>query len=93
MDLTGQIVRIAVSEPWDWTEENLLNLALECDDYKLLVKLTRELKGNKLIGDLMELKPRYEKDAFSLLSRHRSVTANGTLVSTDRNDFELGALL
>lgn len=45
MSLKGQTVRIIVSEPWDW-EENLFGTIIsDRGGEKLLVKLTKPIKG------------------------------------------------
>jgi len=88
MSLKGQTVRIIVSEPWDW-EENLFGTILsERGGDKLLVKLTKTIKGNKLTSDLMELKPRYEKETFKPLGHYYAVTVGGALVKEENDEFD-----
>ncbi|PRZ21583.1 hypothetical protein [Flavobacterium granuli] len=88
MSLKGQTVRIIVSEPWDW-EENLFGTILsDRGGDKLLVKLTKPIKGNKMTSDLMELKPRYEKETFKPLGQYYSVTVGGALVKEENDEFD-----
>ncbi len=88
MSLKGQTVRIIVSEPLDW-EENLFGTILsDRGGDKLLIELIKPIKGKKLTSNLMELKPRYEKETFKPLSQHYSVTVGGSLVINDSDDFE-----
>ncbi|UWX55741.1 hypothetical protein NYZ99_04765 [Maribacter litopenaei] len=88
MSLKGQTVRIIVSEPWDW-EENLFGTILsDRGGDKLLVKLTKPIKGKTLTSDLLELRPRYEKETFKPLSQHYSVTVGGALVKEDSDEFD-----
>jgi hypothetical protein len=88
MSLKGQTVRIIVSEPWDW-EENLFGTILsDRNGDKLLIKLTKRIKGSKLTSDLIELKPRYEKETFKPLGQYYSVTVSGALISEDKDDFD-----
>ena len=88
MNLKGQTVRIIVSEPWDW-EENLFGTILsDRGGEKLLVKLTKPIKGNKLTSDLIELKPRYEKETFKPLGQYYSMTVGGTLVNDENGEFD-----
>lgn len=88
MSLTGQTVRIIVSEPWDW-EGNLFGTILsDRGGDKLLVRLTKPITGKKLTSDLIELKPRYEKETFKPLGQNYSVTVGGTLVTADTDDFD-----
>jgi hypothetical protein len=88
MSLNGQIVRIIVSEPWDW-EENLFGKILsDGGGNKLLVKLTKPLKGKKITSDLIELSPRYEKTTFNQLLQHYPVTIGGALVTENLGEFD-----
>ncbi len=88
MSLTGQTVRIIVSEPWDW-EGNLFGTILsDRGGDKLLVRLTKPITGKKLTSDLIELKPRYEKETFKSLGQNYSVTVGGALVTADNDDFD-----
>ena len=88
MSLKGQTVRIIVSEPRDW-EGNLFGTILsDRGGDKLLVRVTKPLKGKKLTSDLIELRPRYEKEAFKLLSQYYSVTVGGALVKEDSDEFD-----
>ena len=88
MSLKGQTVRIIVSEPWDW-EENLFGTILsDRGGEKLLVKLTKPIKGKKFTSDLIELKPRYEKETFKPLAQHYSVTVGGALVKEENDEFD-----
>ncbi|MFY0592958.1 hypothetical protein [Roseivirga sp.] len=88
MSLKGQTVRIIVSEPWDW-EENLFGTILfDRGGDKLLIELTKPIKGKKLTSNLMELRPRYEKETFKPLLQYYSVTVGGALVTKDFDDFD-----
>ena len=88
MSLKEQTVRIIVSEPWDW-EENLFGTIIsDRGGEKLLVKLTKPIKGKKLTSDLIELKPRYEKETFKPLGQHYSVTVGGALVKEENDEFD-----
>jgi hypothetical protein len=88
MSLTGQTVRIIVSEPWDW-EGNLFGTILsDRGGDKLLVRLTKPITGKTLTSDLIELKPRYEKETFKPLGQNYSVTVGGALVTADTDDFD-----
>src|SRR5690606_35641133 len=88
MSLKGQTVRIIVSEPWDW-EGNLFGTILsDRGGDKLLVRLTKPLKGKKITSDLIELRPRYEKETFKPLSQYYSVTVGGGLVKEDSAEFD-----
>ncbi len=89
MSLTGQTVRIIVSEPWEWSEGNLFGTILsDRGGDKLIVKLTKVIKGKKLTSDLLKLTPRYEKQTFKPLTQHYSVTVGGALITTDTEEFD-----
>lgn len=88
MSLKGQTVRIIVNEPWNW-EGNLFGTILsDRGGDKLLVKLTKPIKGSKLTSDLIELKPRYEKETFKPLGQYYSVTVGGALVDEKNDEFD-----
>lgn len=89
MSLIGKTVRIIVSEPFEWSHGNLFG-TIEDDrgGDNLKVRLTKEVKGNKLTSNLLELKPRYEKETFKPLSQNYSVTVGGALIKNDSEDFD-----
>ena len=89
MSLRGKTVRIIVSEPFEWDHGNLF-ATIEDDrgDKRLKVRLTKEIRGNKLTSDLMELKPRYEKETFKPLLQNYSVTVGGALIKDNSEDFD-----
>ncbi len=88
MSLKGQTVRIIVNEPWNW-EGNLFGTILsDRGGDKLLVKLTKPIKGNKLTSDLIELKPINEKETFKPLGQYYSVTVGGALVDEKNEEFD-----
>ncbi|PHQ28865.1 hypothetical protein [Leeuwenhoekiella nanhaiensis] len=88
MSLKGQTVRIIVSEPWDWKENLFGTILSDRGGEKLLVKLTKPIKGKKLTNHLIELRPRYEKEAFKPLGQYYSVTVGGALVKEENDEFE-----
>lgn len=88
MSLKGQTVRIIVSEPRNW-EGNLFGTILsDRGGDKLLVKLTKPIKGNKLTSDLIELKPINEMETFKPLGQYYSVTVGGALVDEKNEEFD-----
>ena len=88
MSLKGQTVRIIVNEPWNW-EGNLFGTILsDRGGDKLLVKLTKPIKGRKLTSDLIELKPRYKKETFKPLGQYYSVTVLGALVDGKNDEYD-----
>ena len=88
MSLVGQTVRIIISEPFEWNYGNLFGqITSDRGGDKLIVKLTRELKCNKLTGDTVELKPRHENERVNILEKHYSLTVNGTLVTPHGREF------
>lgn len=88
MSLKGHTVRIIVSEPWDW-EENLFGTILsDRDGDKLLIELTKPIKGQRLTSNLIELRPRYGKETFKPLLQYYSVTVGGSLIKKESDDSE-----
>lgn len=88
MSLKGQTVRIIVSEPWDWKENLFGTILSDRGGDKILVELIKPIKGKKLTSNLMELRPRYEKESFKPLSQYYSVTVGGALVKKNSDDFD-----
>ncbi len=89
MSLRGKTVRIIVSEPFEWNHGNLFGTIEDDRGGKTLkVRLTNEIRGNKLTSDLIELKPRYEKETFKPLSQNYSVTIGGALINDNSEDFD-----
>ena len=88
MSLVGQTVRIIVSEPFEWNYGNLFGqITSDRGGDKLMVKLTQEIKCNKLKGDIVELKPRHANERVVLLEKYYSLTVNGTLVTPQGREF------
>jgi hypothetical protein len=89
MSLRGKTVRIIVSEPFEWNHGNLFG-TIEDDrgGKKLKVRLTKEIEGSKLTSDLIELKPRYEKETFKPLLQNYSVTIGGALIEENSENFD-----
>ena len=78
-----------VSEPFEWNHGNLFGTIEDDRGGKTLkVRLTNEIRGNKLTSDLIELKPRYEKETFKPLSQNYSVTIGGALINDNSEDFD-----
>ncbi len=89
MSLRGKTVRIIVSEPFEWNHGNLFGTIEDDRGGKTLkVRLTNEIRGNKLTSDLIELKPRYEKETFKPLSQNYSVTIGGALINANSEAFD-----
>jgi len=88
MSLKGQTVRIIVSEPWDWGENLFGTILSDRGGNRLVVKLTKPVVGKKLTSDLIELRPRYEKETFKPLSQYYSVTVGGALITENSLDFD-----
>ncbi len=89
MTLRGKTVRIIVHEPFEWNYGNLFG-TIEDDrgDKTLKVRLTNKIKGEKLTSDLIELKPRYEKETFKPLLQNYSVTVGGALIEDNSENFD-----
>jgi len=81
MSLKGRVVRINVSEPFEWYHGDLFGtIEEEISDTKLKVRLTKEIDGSKLKSNLIELRIRYEKENFKPLLQNDSVTIGGALI-------------
>ena len=87
--LKGKTVRIIVSEPFEWTHGNLFGTIIyDSDGKKIIVKLSKEIKGKKITSDLLELSPRYEKETFKPLTQSYSVTVGGALVKENSTELD-----
>jgi hypothetical protein len=86
MSLTGQGVRIIVSEPWEWKHGNLFGTVVSQRGQVLLVRLSKAIEGNSFTSDLMELRPRYQGETFKRLEQFYSVTVGGALVHSETKE-------
>jgi hypothetical protein len=90
MSFTKPTVRIVVVEPFEWNYGNLFGtIVKERDGNKLLVRLTKEIKGNKFSSNIIELTPRFSDETFKPLRQYYSVSIIGSLISeqTKEKDF------
>ena len=89
MSLRGKTVRIIVNEPFEWNHGNLFG-TIEDDrgGKRLKIRLTKKTEGTKLTSDLIELKPRYEKETFKTLLQNYSVTVGGALIDDNSEHFD-----
>lgn len=89
MSLKGITVRIIVSEPFEWNYGNLFGTIEDDRGGKTLkVRLTNKIKGKKLTSDLIELRPRYEKETFKPLLQNYSVNVGGALIEDNSEKFD-----
>ncbi|HWZ04660.1 MAG TPA: hypothetical protein VNX40_13680 [Mucilaginibacter sp.] len=87
--LKGRTVRIIVNEPYEWTHGNLFGTIIyDHSGEKIMVKLSKEIKGEKFTSDLLELRPRYEKETFKHLTQNYSVTVGGALIKENSSEFD-----
>lgn len=85
MSLTGQSVRIIVSEPFEWEHGNLFGRVVKQRGDSLLIELSKSITGKEFSSDLMELRTRYQGDTFKPLEQFYSVTVGGALVHLETN--------
>jgi len=85
MSLTGQGVRIIVSEPIEWEHGNLFGRVIKQRGNSLLIKLSKPIEGKEFSSDLLELRPRYQGDYFKPLEQFYSVIVSGTLIHPRTN--------
>lgn len=86
MSLTGQGIRITVSEPFGWNHGNLFGQVVKQQGNTLLVKLSKTIAGNRFSSNLLQLQPRYQGETFKPLLQYYSITAGGTLVHPETNE-------
>jgi hypothetical protein len=90
MSLRGKTVRIIVNEPFEWSYGNLFGTIEDDRGGKALkIRLIQKIKGNTLKSNLIELRPRYEKETFKPLLQNYSVTVGGALIedNSDKSDY------
>ncbi len=89
MNLNGHTVEITVIEPFEWIHENIIGIILSIkNDNRLIVKLPKLIKGDKLQNDLIELKPRYKGETFNNLLLGSSIIISGALIAENSEKFE-----
>ena len=87
--LRGRTVRIIVNEPYEWEYGNLFGTIIyDRGGKKIIVKLSKTVKGTKLTSDLLELTPRYENETFKPLTQNYSVTVGGALIKEGLDEFD-----
>jgi len=89
MRLRGKTGRIIVNEPFKWNYGSLIGTIEDDRGGKTLkVRSTNKIKGKKLTSDLIELKPRYEKETVKPLLQNYSVTVGGALIEDNSESFD-----
>ncbi|RZK13022.1 MAG: hypothetical protein EOO43_18310 [Flavobacterium sp.] len=87
--LKGRTVRINVSEPYEWKHGYLFGTIIYgSSEERIIVKLTKVIKGKKLTSDILKITPRYENETFKSLSHNYSVTVSGSLIKEDSAEFD-----
>ena len=82
MSLIKQTVRIIVHEPSWLTKVNLFGqITSDRGGDQLTVKLNAEIKGDKLSGDIVQLRPINEKEKVNVLEKYYSLMVTGSLLT------------
>jgi hypothetical protein len=78
-------VRIIIHEPKKWKDGNVFGEILsERNGKKMIVKLTKSIKGKIIESDIVELKPQNENETFKPLFQNYSIKINGNLIDKNK---------
>ena len=87
MSLVNHTVRIIIHEPARLTKVNLFGqITSDRGGDQLTVKLTDAIKGDKLSGDIVQLRPINEKDRVVVLEKYYSLMVTGSLLTSQDNE-------
>ena len=87
MSLVKKTVRIIVNEPSKLAKINLFGqITSDRGGDQLTVRLTSAIKGDKLSGDIVQLRPINEIEKVVILEKHYSLMVKGTLLTSQGNE-------
>jgi hypothetical protein len=90
-DLKDRMISIRVNEPYDWKQGIVTGQIIDIKDNKLIISLTKTLRGQKFRSNTMIIQPRYQDDNFDTLIKKRLLTVGGALIkdNSDETDYLL----
>ena len=80
------MISIQVSEPWDWKHGILTGRIVEFDIDRLIISLTKSLKGNKFKSNKLTVSARYQGDSMETLIKKRNLTIGGALIKDETKE-------
>ncbi len=88
MSVVGSSIRLIVHEPSSWSSGNLFGTIIDQRKNIVIVKLSKDLIGNKFTSNLLKLEPVSEKEKFKQLEQYYSVMVNGILIDKNSDAVE-----
>lgn len=85
-DLKNKMISIRVNEPFDWKQGIVTGRITDIKDNKMIISLTKSLKGQKFRSNTMIIQPRYEGDDFEILIKKKILTVGGVLYKDGSNE-------
>jgi hypothetical protein len=85
------MISIRVNEPYDWRQGIVTGRITDILDNKLILSLTKSLRGQKFRSNKMIVQPRYQGDNFETLIKRKQLTVGGALIkdNSDETDYIL----
>ena len=81
-------IRIIVHDPDNWPQKNLFgDIVYERGD-KMRVRLSEQIKGDKITSDLLELQLIEKNQTFKPLHQYYSLMVSGSLIDKASNSSE-----
>jgi hypothetical protein len=89
--LIDRMISIRVNDPFDWKQGIVTGRITDIKDDKLIISLTKSLRGQKFRSNKMIIQPRYEGDNFEILIKKKLLTVGGALFKdgSDETDYIL----
>ena len=87
-DLNNKIISIQVNEPWEWEYGVLNGRIIEFDNNKLIIVLTKSIKGNKFVSHKLTVSARYDGESILTLLEKKSLTVGGALIQEKSNEVD-----
>lgn len=85
-DLTNRLISIQVNEPWEWKYGIITDRITDNRTDRLIITLTKSIKGNKFRSNKLTVSARYEREAFMTLVEKRNLTVGGALIKEDSGE-------
>lgn len=85
-DLNRRMISIQVNEPWDWKYGILTGRIVQYDEKRLIIVLTKPIKGDKFSSTFLTVYPRYKSDSILTLLNNKHLTVRGELIKKDSDE-------
>lgn len=85
-DLKNRKISIRVNEPYDWTQGIVAGRIIDIFDDRMILSLSKSIRGQKFRSSKMIVQPRYEGENFETLIKNKQLTVGGTLIKENSNE-------